>query len=908
MYKKNFNVPKKIVLLITMIVLSLSLLSCGNTSKDSNLADRTIMYYMIGSDLEERSLTSTRIIADICEFSFPNNMNLIMMTGGSTNKNLENARHKEKYKTTYQKYFNIDWETNQILKFKNGFEIIEKDFGKDDMTKEKTLEKFISYIKKNYPAKEYDIIFSDHGGAGLYGFGSDTRYDDGKGCLSVKDLVNAFKNTNIHFNTVGFDACLMASFELICALEPYSDYLIAAEETSFGSWDYTFLDKVAKKVNIDPVEYGKAIVDAFMEHNSSYANSLGLFSLKGFNAAVDKNLSEFSKNMNEYLTEDVSLESLYDILNYTMGLGYISLGDIKDLKDFLSFIYSSESPEISKDLKDSAENLWYSIEPFILYYKTHKKKYDEGDEITCGINFVFPNEDVHYETDDSDSAMVSLNNYPESLNNNFRLMYRLAFLRKALIKELKENTYELDDKKIEDILNKMCDRGIEKYKIPKEYIDNIRENVIPDLSANRIKSGEGGNFDFVKNTENNIVSFDYILGNELSWMIYEPIAIARTYGYDGKVFKLGSANLPSKEEIVGDKTIWTITPEEDKWFSISFDDEEKLVDFEITDANRKLSDATNLNYLFDKSISGFIPAVLRRLKSDVDEDNLIQILVDFDGNNKEGEIIGFTRYDQNSNMSAKDLESFEVGDKIVLIANFDDFRITKDISYLYEDEIPINNIKVIRGNISFQNVYFQYNVQDIYGEVYDCNVANIFSFKLNDDSDMYLYASFPSTWTDVVYNKEDSTFESISVAGQEVEKLKIDVFDVTNDTIHFGTLTDENDFAESTITYLKSDSAFNEIYDVAEGMISNGSDKYLPMLNIIGSNKNDDYLTKKYVYFEMNDRKYLIELSSTVDGSGNYSSRHDMRLIKTALDLVSNASPYDEWVISQTIEERPIIK
>ena len=156
--------------------------------------------------------------------------------------------------------------------------------------------------------------FSDHGGAGLNGFGGDTRYSNNTGSLSIKDLAEAFKNTNTKFNIVSFDACLMASFELMYVLEPYADYLIAAEETSFGGWNYSFLEKVVNDVNVDSIEYGKAAVDAFIANNESIANSLGLFSLKGFKAAIDESLTKFAKSMNKYLTEDDYLQSLYAIL------------------------------------------------------------------------------------------------------------------------------------------------------------------------------------------------------------------------------------------------------------------------------------------------------------------------------------------------------------------------------------------------------------------------------------------------------------------------------------------------------------------------------------------------------------------------------------------------------------------
>ena len=869
---------------------------------NENVAERTIMYYMVGSDLEENSLSSTEIISDISKHKFPDNLNFIMMTGGSRKKNIEVTREDPELKEKFSKFYDISWEKNQILKFSDGYTIIENDFGNDDMTNKNTLEKFVTYVKKNYPAKKYDIFFSDHGGAGLNGFGGDTRYSNNSGSLSIKDLVEVFKNTNTKFNIVNFDACLMASFELMYVLEPYADYLIAAEETSFGGWNYSFLEKVVNDVNVDSIEYGKAAVDAFIANNESIANSLGLFSLNGFKAAIDESLTKFAKSMNKYLTEDDYLQSLYAILKETIGLGYFNIQDIRDLRDFLDFLAYAENTELPQDLKDNAAELWNKIEPFVIYYRTGKQKSVNGEENTGGINFVFPSEDVYYYEDKGDSALVSMNNYPESLNEEYRLMYKLAFLRKALIKELKENTYQYDDDEVLDILDNICQRGIDKYKIPKNYIDKIKEKIVPNLSVNRIKSGPDGNIDFEKRVnDKNEILFDYIFDTNMSWMVYEPVATARTFGFDGKELKLGDVVLPVEESTRDDYLIWTIKPKEDRWFTIKYDDEEVLSQFIITEDERNIEAPSNLDYIFDKSISGFIPAILRRYEKDNDEQNIIQIHVEFSGNNKEGKVIGFTRYDQNANMSAKEMESFKPQDKVLLIANFEDFRKTKNISYLYTEVLDAVKVKPYRGYMNSQSIYFKYSIEDIYGEVYDCDVQNMFGFELNDGSNDCLYATFPSTWTDVVINQIDSSFESTSNLEKHSEKLKIDLFDVTNNA-HFSDMKEGEEYSEEIKKYLEN-KTYNYI-DYSEQYFIETEKRYLPVLNIMGDEKNNSYVNKKYVFFERENKKYLIELSSIIDlKENNYYSYHDMRLLKSAIELVNSPAEKDEYLPILKVEE-----
>lgn len=900
------NVKKYLLLLIVSILL----FACGSNEKESakseeakKLADKTIMFYIIGSDLEENIMGGTEIVAAVSKVKNPENLNLIIMTGGSVNENAEPTRQDQGYKDLYGDFYNIDWETNQIWEVREGLKAVEENFGKDNMTKGETLEKFLKYVKNKFPARTYDIIFSDHGGAALYSFGYDTRYQDEGGCISLKELENAFKNSGIKFATVGFDACLMASFELMGVLEPYSDYLIAAEETSFGGWDYSFLDEIANDVNMDPVDYGKSIVDKFIEASTINANSLGVFALKGFKEKVDSSLTEFCKNMNLYLSKDDYLIDLYRILNYTIGLGYTTINDIRDLRDFLDWIENIENSELHEELKTSASTLWRNTEEFILYFRTCKAKNEDGSERTGGLNFVFPNKNVYYDDDAVDEALLSMNNYPESLNNDFRNMFKLAFLRKSLVTALKDNAYEANDDEVMNILKKLCDRAYEKYKIPKTYIDNIKNNIVPLLASNRLKAGDGGNISFEKEVKNNQVAFNLVFDNDIAWMLYEPNATARTYDMDGRELNLGSmAVVPTKKTITDDTNIWHIIPEEDRWFTIVSENNEYLVQFIVTEEDVNSNNKTSMNNLFNTSIKGFIPAVIKRYENDIDDDNIIQIHVEFTGNSTKGKVLGFTRYDQNSNLSAKEIERFKPGDKITLIANFEDFSNSKDITYMGYSEIPAVDFEVLRGYTATQNVYFKYNAEDIYGVIYDFDIDNQFAFELGDKDDTCLYATFPSTWTDVTIDTSDSSFESWSVFGQHKEKIKVNLYDVTNDTTHFGDIKKGEIFNDSTIEYLSNDDAFDYITDSNNGWLIGANDETIPILSLEGIDRNEKFVTKKYILFMIDERKLLIELSTFVDDkSGNDQSHHEMRLIRTAQELMYSLYPKDEYTLKQKI-------
>ena len=868
-----------------------------------NLAERTILYYLIGSDLEENIMSGTETISELSKIKNDENLNIIIMTGGSLNENIEYTRKEEENIEKFKEFYNIDWETNQIWQIRDGFKPVVENFGKEDMTDGKTLLKFVNYVKSNFPAKKYDIIFNDHGGAALNSFGSDSRYSEEGGSITLKELDEVFKAANIKFEIVGFDACLMASFELMYVLEPYCDYLVAAEETAFGSWDYSFLDAVAENPNIDPIVYGKSIVDKFMEKAMRDANSLGVYSLNGFKEKVENSLTVFCKNMNKYLSEDYFLIDLYGILKNTIGLGYINIDDIRDLRDFLDWIENLENSEMPLELKNSAHDLWKNVEQFIVYYRSLKQKNEDGTERTGGVNFVYPVKNVYYDDgDEYDSAILSMENYPESLNEDYREMFKLGFLRKSLVKALKTVAYSSNDNDVMEYLDAICDRAYEKYNIKKEYIDSIKNNITPVLAGNRIKANADGNISFEKVENNNKISFNLIFDQDIKWMISEPMATAMTYDAYGKEQSLGSTVvMPKTVTTNGNFVYWNIEPDEDRWFTVVSDNTEYVVEFVISEQNEN-SDKKSLDYLFQDKLEGFIPAIVKRYENDEDEENIVQIHVEFDKGSDVGKILGFTRFDQNSNMSAKQMEELRAGDKITLISDFEKFDTSKTINYLYGSDLLAEDFKVYRGFIETQSVYFKYSAVDIYGETYEFEVENRFAFEIGDEDDYCFYATVPSTWTDVTANIKDGSFESKSMLGEHVENMKINMYDITNDVTHFGDVMIGEEFPESVQEYLLTDTIFSKVENYFSDTLTTQYKISMPMFTAVGIDKNQNKLNKKYIYFEREDKKYMIELSSSIDGKhGEKFTYHDFRLVKTALELLDGAEPNDGFTITQKI-------
>ena len=126
------------------------------------------------------------------------------------------------------------------------------------MTKPDTLTGFIQWCNQNYPANRRELIFWDHGGGSISGYGYDEK-NPGSGSMTLSGINQALKNAGVTFDFIGFDACLMATVETALMLDDYADYMIASEETEPGvGWYYTnWLTELSADPSMSTLEIGK---------------------------------------------------------------------------------------------------------------------------------------------------------------------------------------------------------------------------------------------------------------------------------------------------------------------------------------------------------------------------------------------------------------------------------------------------------------------------------------------------------------------------------------------------------------------------------------------------------------------------------------------------------------------------
>ena len=85
-------------------------------------------------------------------------------------------------------------------------------------------------------------------------------------------MAEAIGNCDIEFETIIFNACLMGSLEVAKALDPYTEYIIAAESPTWGSAYYdiginytNFLNYIGPDFNGTAKDYGEFIVRDYMD-------------------------------------------------------------------------------------------------------------------------------------------------------------------------------------------------------------------------------------------------------------------------------------------------------------------------------------------------------------------------------------------------------------------------------------------------------------------------------------------------------------------------------------------------------------------------------------------------------------------------------------------------------------------
>lgn len=254
----------------------------------------TIMLYLCGTDLESRSSMATMDLQEMMKADISEKINLIIYTGGC-----------KQWKNNV-----LSSKNNQVWQLKDeGLVCLEDNAGRVSMTDPDTLSSFIRYCSKNFPANRNALIFWDHGGGSISGYGYDEKFAS-SGSMSLAEIDKALTAGGVKFDFVGYDACLMATAENALMLTKHADYMIASEEVEPGiGWYYTnWLTKWSKNTSMPTVEIGKNIIDDFVDtcarQCAGRPATLSIVDLAEVEAAIPEALADFSQDTYELIKND----------------------------------------------------------------------------------------------------------------------------------------------------------------------------------------------------------------------------------------------------------------------------------------------------------------------------------------------------------------------------------------------------------------------------------------------------------------------------------------------------------------------------------------------------------------------------------------------------------------------------
>lgn len=190
-----------------------------------------------------------------------------------------------------------DWAGAKVLKITKGGSDEISDEGDVNTGDPEVLAQFMTETMKAYPAGHYALIINDHGSS-WPGVGADGSFDDDQ--LSLAELHDGISagldGAGVdNLDLIGFDACLMATYETASTLQDVALRMLSSEELEPGyGWDYTALETAARGGTVD--ELGAAIIDAYADQSSQEGQQQVTLSLTDLTkmAAVDDALDAFA--------------------------------------------------------------------------------------------------------------------------------------------------------------------------------------------------------------------------------------------------------------------------------------------------------------------------------------------------------------------------------------------------------------------------------------------------------------------------------------------------------------------------------------------------------------------------------------------------------------------------------------
>ena len=302
----------------------------------------TVLFYLCGSNLETEAGLATVNLQELVSADLGNNVTFVIETGGA--KRWQNTTVSSRYLTRY-------------TMSSKGF-LEEQKLPAASMATTDTFADFVKWGVENHPADHYMLVLWDHGGGSVYGVCQDELFNNAwasqSDTLTLSEMSDGLEQAGVRFDVIGFDTCLMGSFETAVTLSPYADYLVASEEVEPGTgWDYTaWPEWLGAHTGATGDQLGAEICDTFYTKCKKYrAEDMATLSVVDL-SKIDELYESFNGASNEMMLvtgNTQALRNLYRGAKNTICFGGDTSYNMVDLGD-LMLNMKSVAPEYYDDV------------------------------------------------------------------------------------------------------------------------------------------------------------------------------------------------------------------------------------------------------------------------------------------------------------------------------------------------------------------------------------------------------------------------------------------------------------------------------------------------------------------------------------------------------------------------------
>ncbi|MEM3342264.1 MAG: clostripain-related cysteine peptidase [Thermoplasmata archaeon] len=221
-----------------------------------------------------------------------------------------------------------------------------------------TLKLLIDYTKEHFPANNYALIISGHGG-GMGGIAFDST--NGRDRLTMAEIKSVLSNSGIRIKVFGLDSCVQGVFEIVYEYRNYVDYIVASQDFDTG-FAYTSIAKdLTQHPDWTPADFAKDIVDTYHYSRGSSTSTMAAYDMSKADALKSK-LATLSTKLNNAVSAGGNVKNeILTARNKTQANHeWTSYVDIYDMAYQLK-IYVSDS-----GIKTAAQDVMDAINSFVI--------------------------------------------------------------------------------------------------------------------------------------------------------------------------------------------------------------------------------------------------------------------------------------------------------------------------------------------------------------------------------------------------------------------------------------------------------------------------------------------------------------------------------------------------------------